>query len=186
MMKKVLAFLGCLTMVFAFYATAHGGVVAPVKLISQTPLVIQSPNAHIGQPAKNIVVLYSDYRTGSSHDSRDEFFRTLPDGSIQPTSFKVPPGQLLVVTDVNWLVVEGHPGKLNTLRLFINNPSTGHSHTVFASNIILNSEGEGAISENMTTGFTVSSDAMIKYYWVGGGEFGLVAVTLRGYLIPAK
>jgi hypothetical protein len=183
-MKKVFTCLACLTVLFAFYATANGGVIAPVKLISQTPQVIQSPNAHTGQPAKNIVVLYPKYVSASS---QSEFFRILPDGSTQPTSFKVPPGQLLVVTDVDWEAT-GNPGEFFRLRLFTKNPkldtSSSDRRPVFTSSIILNSKGKGGTSESMTTGFVVSSDTIIEYKWLGDGSVG--AVTLRGYLAPAN
>jgi hypothetical protein len=127
-----------------------------------------------------------------------DFFRILPDGTGQSgpggLGWRVPLGKALVITDVDWQFV--HPqgaaaaGKIEVLRLFVENladPSV--SGRAFESTITLGSQGEGGISESMTTGFAVSSEARIcpdVTPGPSGPPFGLQHLILRGYLIANK
>jgi hypothetical protein len=113
-----------------------------------------------------------------------DFSRILPDATSADI-FRVPEGMVFVVTDVDWQYNSGDPGERVTLRLFIerlDDPET--YHRVFESTIILNSEGEGGISEAMTTGFAVSSEAKLALDVFGAGG-NLEHTIVRGYLIPA-
>ena len=124
-----------------------------------------------------------------------DFIRVLPDGSSQSGAgglgWRVPAGQALVVTDVDWQYV--HPqaaaygDKIEVLRLFLENLSApGNSRRAFESTITLSSKGEGGASECMRTGFVVSSKARIGVDispGPTGPPSGLQHLLLRGYLI---
>jgi hypothetical protein len=124
-----------------------------------------------------------------------DFQRILSDGGIETgpggLGYRVPIGQALVVTDVDWQYI--HPdgaaaaGKIEVLRLFIENlANPSHTGRAFESTIILSSHGEGGICEAMTSGFVVSSEARIcpdVFPGPQGPPSGLQHLILRGYLI---
>jgi hypothetical protein len=144
---------------------------------------------HMGQPSSEHVTLevVGVNNTGDPRVDLD-FIRVLPDGTRPPSPprFRVPSGKVLVVTDVDWQYNLGDPGQVQTLRLFIDNLTDPYiSSRVFESTIILNDEGKGGISENMTSGFVVSSGGRITVdSFPGGGKIS--HLMLRGYLIREK
>jgi hypothetical protein len=113
-----------------------------------------------------------------------DFIRILPDGTSPPSPpyFRVPSGELLVVTDVDWQYNLGTPGDIQTLRLFIENVAHPRvRRRVFESTVVLNGKGQGGTSESMTSGFAVSSRGRIVVdSFPGGGKIS--HVILRGYL----
>ena len=124
-----------------------------------------------------------------------DFVRVLPDGTSQigpgGLGWRVPAGDVLVVTDVDWEYV--HPqgaaaaGKIEVLRLIIENLANPDvSRRAFESTITLSSQGQGGISEAMNSGFVVSPAARICpdiFPGPQGPPFGLQHLILRGYLI---
>jgi hypothetical protein len=153
------------------------------------------PNlTHMGQPASNHVTLeVIGGVTGGCGPAQLDFMRVLPDGS-NGGIFRVPKGEVLIVTDVDWQYV--HPnggtdsGKIQVLRLFIQNlANPQESRRAFESTITLSSAGEGGASESMTSGFVVSSKARICPDVSPGPQgppYGLQHLILRGYLAPDK
>jgi len=131
---------------------------------------------------------------GGCGPAKLDFMRVLTDGNATGTGgigWRVPAGQALVITDVDWQYV--HPqgassaGKIEVLRLFIENiANSSLTRRAFESTITLSSKGEGGISEAMTSGFVVSSKARIcPDVSPGplGPPSGLQHLILRGYLI---
>lgn len=132
---------------------------------------------------------------GGCGPARLDFVRIPPDGGIETgpggSGYRVPVGQALVITDVDWQYV--HPqgaavaGRIEVLRLFIENLTTpSHTRRAFESTITLSSHGEGGISEATTSGFVVSSRARIcpdVFPGPLGPPSGLQHLILRGYLI---
>ncbi len=124
-----------------------------------------------------------------------DFVRILSDGGIESgpggLGYRVPTGQALIVTDVDWQYVHpqgaGTAGRIEVLRLFIESLATPmERRRAFESTIILSSHGEGGVSEAMTTGFAVSSKARIcpdVFPGPEGPPSGLQHLILRGYLI---
>jgi len=116
-----------------------------------------------------------------------DFFRTLPNGSREPSAFRVPLGQAFVITDVDWQYNNGTGGGIQTLRIFIggtDGPPPDPGFRVFESTIMLNGQGSGGISEDMTTGCMVGQGGRIRVdSFPGGGVISHILV--RGYLIPA-
>ena len=127
-----------------------------------------------------------------------DFVRVLPDGGSKGGpgggGFRVPARHALVITDVDWQYV--HPqgaagaGRIQVLRLFIENLADPNlTRRAFESTITLSSQGEGGISEAMTTGFVVSSKARIcpnVFPGPQGPPSGLQHLILRGYLIRGR
>jgi hypothetical protein len=113
-----------------------------------------------------------------------DFVRIFPDGTVPPGPpwFRVPSGYLLIITDVDWQYNLGTPGGIQTFRIFIENIADPDiSNRVFESTITLNGNGEGGISESMTSGFAVSSKGRMTVDCFPGG--GVIShVILRGYL----
>jgi hypothetical protein len=131
---------------------------------------------------------------GGCGPAKLDFVRVLPDGNATGTSglgWRVPAGQALVITDVDWEYV--HPqgaafaGRIEVLRLSIENlANPSQTRRAFESTITLSSKGEGGISEARTSGFVVSSKARIcPDIFPGplGPPSGLQHLILRGYLI---
>lgn len=124
-----------------------------------------------------------------------DFLRILPDATAQAGAnglgWRVPAGQALVVTEVDWQYVhpQGVAGadKIEVLRLFLDSlASPGTTRRVFESTITLSSKGEGGISESMSSGFVVSSKARLGPDIMPGPlgpPFGLQHLILRGYLV---
>ena len=154
---------------------------------------------HMGQRVSEHVTLeVVGGMNGGCGPAKLDFLRVLPDGSFESGAgglgYRVPEGKLLVITDVDWQYVHPNPGsaagKIQVLRLFIENLSDpSKSRRAFESTLTLSSEGEGGISENMTSGFIVSSAARIcpdVFPGPQGPPSGLQHLILRGYLISAK
>ena len=148
---------------------------------------------HLGQPSEAHVVIESaSGDTGCTGSTAGTTFRRVfqdGNGALQP--FQMPPDRSLVVTDVDWQY--RHPsgaaeaGTRVVLRVFIQNlANPNERERVFESTIFLNDEGEGGISEAMTSGFVLAPTAQLC---VDTGEnpkgppFGLQHAIMRGYFI---
>jgi len=148
-----------------------------------------SNNSHMGQPVGHHVILEAIGVANTGDPSRDlDFFRILPDGTMTPSGpagFRVPTGDVLVITDVDWQYA-GSSGSSQTFRVFIKPLKDGDpGRRVFESTITLNGEGHGGTSEAMTSGFVVSANVRLAVDTSpGGGK--IQHVLLRGYLISAK
>ena len=152
-------------------------------------------HTHMKQYASGHVTLASVRgMTGGCGPGLREFRRVLPDGKGESGGWRVPEGKVLVVTDVDWQYA--HPdhetaaGTIQVLRLFLENLAEPPlSKRVFESTITLNRQGQGGISEAMTSGFVVSSEARICHNVFPGPQgppFGISHVILRGYLVQDK
>jgi hypothetical protein len=132
-------------------------------------------------------VILDVIRVANTGDTKQDldFLRINQDGTKAggPPWFRVPSQQVLVVTDVDWQYNLGTAGQIQTFRIFIENLADPKiSNRVFESVIILNSEGQGGISESMTSGFVVSSAGRIVVDTFPGG--GVIShVIIRGYLM---
>jgi hypothetical protein len=121
-------------------------------------------------------------------------FRVFPDGTRASIPFTVPPGRLLVITDVEWTVngLSAGPsltaGATVRTRLQIGSDATFDQ--VFLSRTVEVGSERGHVSgnEQLSTGFVVAPNTTIC---ADSAEFGsnaiksarLVELVLRGYLI---
>jgi hypothetical protein len=149
---------------------------------------------HMGQPPSSHVTLENVGGIPGFCGGVD-FARVLPDGTSAGI-FRVPAGQVLVVTDVDWEYA--HPqgkdakGTIQVLTLSIQNiPPAGENDPepikAFQSTITLNFQGQGGTSEHMTSGFVVSSSARIcldVHSGPASTPSGLQSLLVRGYLTP--
>lgn len=149
----------------------------------------------IDSVSQNVVLEVVGGMDGGCGPTRLDFVRILADGNAQSgpegLGWRVPVGQALVITDVDWQYL--HPlgakaaGRIEVLRLFIENLATPtDTRRAFESTITLSSHGEGGISEAMTSGFVVSSKARVCLDISPGPlgpPIGLQHLILRGYLI---
>jgi hypothetical protein len=145
-------------------------------------------NTHMGQPSSSHVTLESIGVNSTGDTLQDLDFRRInPDGTAMPGPpwFRVPAGQVFVVTDVDWQYNSGSTGGVQIFRIFIENlasePHYRERRRVFESTITLNNEGRGGISEAMTSGFIVSSKGRIVVDSYPGGEV-ISHIIIRGYL----
>jgi len=159
--------------------------VAGTVLIGNTaagPALVRDVNAqsltHLGRKASEIVSL-----SGLFNNSGEIFFmRTLPDGTS--TSFTVPAGKVLIITDVNWQMTAGNPGTVVQLLLRIDNLANPiFFRDVFGSVITLNSAGMNRSNENLRAGIVVSSAAKITAHLTAPSG-ALQHLFLIGYLAP--
>ena len=159
--------------------------VAGTVLIGNTaagPVLVRDVNAssltHLGRKPSEMVSL-----SGLFNTSGEIFFlRTLPDGNA--TSFTIPAGKVLVITDVNWQVTAGNPGTVTRLLLRIDNlANPALIRDVFDSVLTLNSGGVSGSNENLRAGIVVSSAAKITAH-VTIPTGALNHLFLIGYLAP--
>jgi hypothetical protein len=145
---------------------------------------------HLGQPPTHHVVLEAIDVADTGDPRQDiDFFRIHPDASLTPsgpTGFRVPSGQVLVITDADWQYNLGLPGGLQTFRCFIQSLSDPSlARRVFESTVVLDNDGQGGASEDMTAGFMVAATARITVdTFPGGGKIS--HVILRGYLASTE
>jgi hypothetical protein len=137
--------------------------VAGTILVGNTaaaPALVRDVNAasatHLGRKASEMVSL-----SGLFNNTGEIFFlRTLPDGTS--TSFTIPAGKVLIITDVNWQIDAGNPGTVIRLLLRIENLANPTLiRNVHNSVLTLNSAGVSGSNERLGTGIAVSSAAKL-------------------------
>ena len=115
--------------------------VAGTILVGNTaaaPALVRDVNAssatHLGRKASEMVSL-----NGLFNNSGEIFFlRTLPDGTS--STFTIPAGKVLIITDVNWMIEAGNPGTITRLNLRVENlANPSLFRNVFDSTLTLNS-----------------------------------------------
>jgi hypothetical protein len=141
-------------------------------------------------PVENFVTLYL-----ASTESIDGwlvgFQRNLSDGTRDAAvdHWLVPVNHALVVTGVDWQYRHdsgaGAAGFRQSFRLLVQNIAEPEKlEGMFCSTIILGSQGEGGISEALSTGFVVSDKGRLVAETFGYlASPGLSEVYVRGYLI---
>ena len=162
--------------------------VAGTILVGNTaaaPALVRDVNAasatHLGRKASEIVSL-----SGLFNATGEIFFmRTLPDGTAD-SSFTIPAGKVLVITDVNWQVSSGNPGTVARLLLRIENLANSiFIRDVHRSVLTLNSAGVNGVNERLSAGIAVSSAAKITaHLTIPTGA--LSSLYLIGYLVPEE
>ena len=112
------------------------------------------------------------------------FLRTLPDGTA--TSFTIPAGKVLIITDINWQIEFGNPGTVARLLLRVENlANPSLFRNVHNSVLTLNSAGVNASNERLTAGIAVSSAAKITAS-LNTPTGSLGGLFLIGYLVPEE
>ena len=161
--------------------------VAGTILVGNTaaaPALVRDVNAasatHLGRKASEMVSL-----SGLFNNNGEIFFlRTLPDGTA--TSFTIPAGKVLIITDVNWQIDSGNPGTVVRLLLRIENlANPALIRNVHNSVFTLNNAGVNGVNERLGAGIVVSSAAKITAQLTApSGALG--ALYLIGYLAPEE
>jgi len=161
--------------------------VAGTVLIGNTtaaPALVRDVNAasatHLGRKASELVSL-----SGLFNATGEIFFlRTLPDGTS--TSFTIPAGKVLIITDVNWQIDSGSPGTVARLLLRIENlANPSLIRNVHNSVLTLNSAGVSGSNERLGSGIAVSSAAKITASLTTPNG-ALAGLFLIGYLVPEE
>jgi len=161
-----------------------------VLTLVMVPLASQAQgggsDTHMGQFTGRHVFL-TGLGGGSAADFK--FYRTKLDGTTEGTSFKVPSGQVLVVTDVSWLY-SGGSSDANASKGLSLSMVNGTSKVVgiYLSMMKLGENGFGIKNETITSGFLVGPGWEIK---LTTGTILLDSATpfyatLRGYLVSHK
>jgi hypothetical protein len=135
------------------------------------------------------LILTSNTKNGCQPGQLD-FVRVMPDGSTASGVFRVPEGQALIATDVDWLYVAGNPGQTEVLQVQIENlHDSSVRQTAFQSVVTLGRDGVGGATNHLSTGFMVSSEARVCVNALPGPigwPTRLSNVVLRGLLVPAQ
>ena len=142
--------------------------------------VSASSATHLGRKASEMVSL-----SGLFNANGEIFFmRTLPDGTA--TTFTIPAGKVLIITDVNWQIDFGNPGTVVRLSLRIENlANPSLIRNVHNSVLTLNSAGVNGLNERMAAGIVISSAAKITAN-LNAPSGALVGLFLIGYLAPEE
>jgi len=161
--------------------------VAGTILVGNTaaaPALVRDVNAasatHLNRKASELVNL-----SGLFNANGEIFFmRTLPDGTS--STFTIPSGKVLVITDVNWQIEAGNPGTVARLSLRIENLANPiFIRNVHNSVLTLNSAGVNGVNEHLGAGIAVSSAAKITANLIApSGALG--GLYLIGYLAPEE
>lgn len=152
-----------------------------------------STKTHIGQPVSNLVLLCKNERR-EPNQTYYGFVQILPDGEPPLASlvtsydyYSIPAGYTLIVTDVDWRVEGGTPGKTAALQLHIAKLNDGFlGNYAFESSAVLDSSGCGGASVSMTTGFAVSSNARLIATSYPNNNNNMKQIIVRGYLVPSN
>jgi hypothetical protein len=113
------------------------------------------------------------------------FFRIYPDGTTATSPFRVPDGQVLVVTDQTFTLVGAFGGVIFAAIKIINraNPLIAALGPAAALNF---SGGAGGATTSLSTGFVVSDAAIITPVLLIDTFEADLRTTLTGYLKPAS
>jgi hypothetical protein len=156
--------------------------ISPASAHAQTLVrdVDAAASTHVGRKTSEIVSL-----SGLFDATGEVFFlRSLPNGDA--TSFTIPKGYVLVITDIHWQITAGNPGTVTRLSLItenLANPSL--IRLVYNSVLTLNSGGVNGSNDRLTTGILVSSQARIRAkLTIPTGA--LDTLFLIGYLVPEE
>jgi hypothetical protein len=136
--------------------------------------------SHLNQAVSTHVVLVAYCSAGSGPCI---FKQQSGDGSMSSAEFRIPSGQALVVTDVQYLY-GGNPERQDTVGLVLwrENLSTGTRNSPWWSLGTLTPERR-EVRDNMTAGFVVNYGAhLLGEYQSNTGEASIV---VRGYLIAS-
>ena len=142
--------------------------------------VSASSATHLGRKASEMVSLSGLF----SANGEIFFMRTLPDGTA--TTFTIPAGKVLIITDVNWQIDFGNPGTVVRLSLRIENlANPSLIRNVHNSVLTLNSAGVNGLNERMAAGIVISSAAKITAN-LNAPSGALGGLFLIGYLAPEE
>ncbi len=152
-----------------------------------------STKTHVGQPVNNLVLLCKNERR-EPYQTYYGFVQILPNGEPPFASmltsydyYSIPAGYTLIVTDVDWRVEGGTPGKTAALQLHIAPLNVSHlGNCAFESSATLDSSGCGGASVSMTTGFAVSSNARLIATSYPNNNSNMKQILVRGYLVPSN
>lgn len=172
----------CTKLVLTFLALGVVALFAPASTHAQTLVrdVDAATTTHVGRKASEIVSL-----SGLIDSTGEVFFiRSLPNGDV--SSFSIPKGQVLVITDIHWQITAGNPGSVARLSLITENLTNPVlSRAVYNSVLTLNSGGVNGSNDRLTAGILVSSEARIKAkLTIPTGAFD--SLFLIGYLVPEE
>jgi hypothetical protein len=163
-------------------------------LFSSQATQLPAQISHTGQSPRQHVVLTREPAIPHGCGLQEsEFFRIFPDGTKAPAPFRVPDGQLLVITDVDWWLAD-----------FKSPPSPGYSlyfelalehqvlplittYRVFRDAATTDPQNRLGRSVAMTTGFVVAPGTRICPFAqvpeIQDTDLLRLQVILRGYLI---
>lgn len=160
-------------------------LVLALVLLSAAGAPAQAGTTHLGVPAGDLILLEGFDPDGPSGPLPFTFGTNLPDGT-SGGPFRVPQGMLLVITDVDWLYLNGTPDAVQTLNLHIKNHDTpSRRGSGLMSTVRLDGRGQGGASVNMGGGFAVGpgGDLSVETVFPMPGAF-LTRVLVKGYLTP--
>jgi hypothetical protein len=178
LLKHAMAVLGTATMVVVLMA-----VVAPKTTHSLAAALVQvvpGTTTHVGQNESRLVSLLCAGRDVFSVNPCQEID---PEGKVSNTSYVVPSGFTLILTDYEWQVVVTSPvcgtaGDLTTDQL--HNAKTGDPYATVLS--IADPIGHSYGHEHYSTGIRVGSGVMLDDFQGNENHCGFAYV--QGYLVP--
>lgn len=169
----------------------------PVTAVEVTNFPTPALRTHVNSDVRSFVVLRRQPDvTGGCGLQESEFFRVGSNGRREDTPFRVPAGQILVATDVDWWIADFTKGvdkERNDVRYFdlsieFRDGPFVSNLSVLRSSAFVDFQGRSGRSEHMTTGVAVASGSRLcasaQVFDNPDLDELRVQVIVRGYLIP--
>jgi hypothetical protein len=127
---------------------------------------------HLGVPVGNLVTLEC-ISSGTTCSS----FRQISSGGVEATTdYSIPPGETLIITDLNWEATFGTAGHT----IFLSLGCTSSCAFTYTSSVVADAGGLGTTTDHLTSGL-----ALVYLPTISLGSAGhLSQLLLRGYLTP--
>jgi hypothetical protein len=146
----------------------HAAVATLVQVANTATSPVPITDVSKGNP-----VMLSCLASGTTCSS----FRQVNASGVQsPSDYSIPPGDTLIVTDVEWEAVGGLAGRF----AFLNFACTSGCGFVYSSRVVADSAGIASTADHLTSGVALVYLPTVTV----GDAVGLSYLALRGYLVP--
>ena len=146
-----------------------------VRVVNTTTTPVPTLNVDAVHPS-DIVTLFS---------TNIGFRRVTQNGVLAGSQFIVPDGQVLIVTDVEWLSTCN--GCTNSAELTFEVVGASGAHRpVYSSHAARGTDSRAGVSESMETGFVVGEGGHITLAPSLSSSSTTFTIYLHGYLVPAS
>lgn len=175
--------VGIILLFTLLIGTQTGQTAPPSPTLSVTVNNTSDNPVSVKEVTKEFVMLSSANYPGGDGNTFTDFLRINPNGSTEATTFAVPAGKVLVVTDINCMCYAPDAASRGTI--CIEYRQNGAQVAIGPTVPI---EYFRSTTLSLNTGFAVSAEASIRPKFLvltGSGPFQ-VDVRLTGYLKPAS
>ncbi|MBM4275625.1 MAG: hypothetical protein FJ134_14365 [Deltaproteobacteria bacterium] len=164
-----------------------GGAALILALALMAPLAHGGDATHMGQIASKHVLLSGIYDLETENL---KFYRVHYDTRLETKNYRVPPKEVLVITDVTWTFAgsSADAGRTAVVSLSIYRPGKKNYAETFLSSATLDATGWCLKNEKVVSGVIVGADMEVRLTPPSPALTSDIPQTifLRGYLAPRK